>query len=218
MQSNGSDPCDSSFEVGGQLPHRVNSTYICGVNPFTDRAVLEKCCTGPITNITSPAPKSGPLSDSWPVTCLAYCAILLKPKYNGEDEDAAHNEFIDCLDASGAFHNVVCTEVNGYAPNECVPLSESVGCTDGFSHSTWDGSTYISGALSTTGSTSAASSETASGEASSTTAAGSLEDETRTEAPSPTESSARQIKPLRFSTIIAATLLFQAIVLAPLMS
>lgn len=141
--------CDSSLQVGSELPHRINGTYICGVNPFIDRSVLEKCCAGAITNITEPAPTSGPYSDSWPVTCLAYCPIRLEPKFDGVTDEKALKDFANCVKKSDAVRSWVCTEVDRPAPNECVQPGLSVGCTDRFSHSTWDGSSFLSGSLST---------------------------------------------------------------------
>ena len=142
--------CNPSFDVGSQLPHRVNNTYICGVNPYNSASLLQKCCQGPVTNITSPAPETGPYSDSWPLTCFAYCAILLKPYYSDQDS-VVHNNFTSCLASDSSFFgSIVCTEVNGLAPNECAPFHESVGCTDSRTHQTWGVSGYISSSSATT--------------------------------------------------------------------
>ncbi|KAH8805178.1 hypothetical protein F5884DRAFT_442078 [Xylogone sp. PMI_703] len=222
LQSSSQTTCNSSFEVGGELPYRINGTYICGVNPFTSRAALEKCCQGPITNITSPAPTSGPLSDSWPVTCMAYCPIMLHPKYDGVTDNEAHDKFIDCLTDENAFHNVVCTEVDGYAPNECIPFSQSVGCTDGLTHSTWDGSTYVSGAVLATptpsGTTSGTVLRITSAPATTTPATTTTASSNATGPPSlsSTKSGAQQIKHMNLSTIIAVTFVLQALVFPPL--
>jgi len=144
-----SESCSPSVGIGNQLPHSINNTYICGVNPFNSAPLLQKCCQGPVTNITSPAPETGPLSDSWPTTCLAYCAILLHPYYSDQD-DAVHENFTNCLASDSSFFgSIVCTEADGLAPNECAAWDEVAGCTNSKSQ-TWDGSTYVSGAASAT--------------------------------------------------------------------
>jgi hypothetical protein len=206
--------CNSSYMVGGELPHQINNTYICGVNPYTDRAILEKCCQGPITNITSPAPTAGPYSASWPVTCLAYCPILLKPFYDGVKDNEALNNFRTCM--GDAIIANVCTEVNGPAPNECLPMSPSIGCTDRFSHSTWDGSTYVSTFASATahGAAQKTSGPAQTGDASITSPPS--QDQTAVPTTTSTKSAARNYKPLPLTAIITATLVLQSLCFSPL--
>lgn len=137
--------CSPSFHVGNELPYRINGTMICGLNPYrVTRASLEKCCAGPITNITSPAPTSGPFSDSWPLTCFAYCAVKTHLQYD-ESDSAATDKFVKCVKDSGGVdlgdYSFVCTGVNGFAPNECIPFRETPGCTQ--DHSTWGSTGYL---------------------------------------------------------------------------
>jgi hypothetical protein len=132
-----SNTCTPSVRPGAELPYRINGTYICGVNPYVSPSRLASCCLGPITNITSPAPTSGPYSDSWPLTCLAYCGVTKPP-----DGPPYTDPFYDCMNANNTAGNIngdVCTEVDGFAPNECIPFHESAGCTSTSAYTT---STY----------------------------------------------------------------------------
>lgn len=139
-----SNSCTPASLVVSPLPHNINNTYICGINPFNSQNLLQKCCQGPVINITSPAPETGPLSDSWPATCLAYCAILINPSYSDQDI-AVHENFVNCLGNDPSFFgSILCAKSNGRAPNECAPYNEVVGCTNTVSQ-TWDGGSYISG-------------------------------------------------------------------------
>lgn len=131
--------CKPGREVGTAtgtdgLPHKINGTMISGVNPFYPRSALEKCCKGPITNITSPAPEEGPLSASWPAVCIAYCAVKIKLDYNDSDS-VASQEFYDCWTAAVKAKGyeewqVIGTGTDRFGPGECVPFAESPGCTN----------------------------------------------------------------------------------------
>jgi hypothetical protein len=160
-----SNACTPSVRPGAELPYRINGTYICGVNPYTSPSLLAHCCLGPITNITTPAPTSGPYSSSWPLTCLAYCAITKPP-----DGPPYTNPFYDCMNANGTSGTdvigVVCTEANGFAPNECVPFHESAGCTSTNAYTT---STYWPSGYTSTGVAASDSSATSSATAESAT-------------------------------------------------
>jgi hypothetical protein len=150
-----SNACTPSVRPGAELPYRTNGTYICGVNPYTSPTLLAHCCHGPITNITTPAPTTGPYSDSWPLTCLAYCAVTKPP-----DGPPYTNPFSDCLNPNGSITiGSVCTEANGFAPNECVPFQESAGCTsaNAYTTSTYWPLGYTSAGVTVSGSSAASS-------------------------------------------------------------
>lgn len=135
--------------VDGRItfPHKINGTNICGVNPFYPRRILEECCAGPITNITSPAPKDGPMSSSWPVTCMAYCPVILASKGEASDVHTIRS-FQDCM--GRAFRSagiggwkIICTGVSSPGPHECIRFKETPGCTDPYSPSTWGMTGYL---------------------------------------------------------------------------
>jgi hypothetical protein len=181
--------CNAQLQVGSELPWRVNGTYLCGVNPYqislTD---LQSCCDGSVTNITTPAPKTGAYSSSWPVTCLAYCAIDLHPKYDGVTDEATLRVFEKCVNGFGVY-TWVCTEANGLGPDECHPGEEIDGCTDHWSGKTYSKSGYLP--LGTSTSMAATATATAGSEAVTTTA--------QAASPTSTSSAIRLTSATRFS-------------------
>jgi hypothetical protein len=156
-----------------------------------------------ITNITTPAPTSGPYSDSWPLTCLAYCAATKPP-----DGPPYTYPFGDCMNrnASATYIDWVCTEANGFAPNECIPFHESAGCTstNAYTTSTYWPSGYTSAGVVVGDSSTASSALAGSTTAGSTRASVTGTSSALTPTPSPNLSSSLVVIKIKFWEILVA--------------
>lgn len=136
--------CSPSYVTPPGHPGQIPNTLTCGVNPYVPLAYLEKCCAGPIRNVTSDVP-ADPRSHKHELFCIAYCPV----KHNVTDNTMYSPElenFVKCLDdAAGLNVGVECGHVDLPPDNKSFIVTSSdskndtASATSGGDHKDKDG-------------------------------------------------------------------------------